>query len=82
MSNWAKAKLFETNFGAAIAGEKPQGAVAKPKFVLANATTSRGLMVRGSGNCAGIDAEGNIWMSTMVRKGLVKEFTDAVEAMN
>jgi hypothetical protein len=82
MTNWGKAKLFETDFGAAVVGGKSQGASAKPRLILANATTSKGLMVRGSGNCVGTDPDGNIWMGTMVRKELMKGFTEAVEAMN
>jgi hypothetical protein len=83
MTNWTKAKLFETDFSSAIVKEAVrQGnpkARGKPRYIHPFATASKGLSVRGSGNCVGVDADGNIWMGALLRKENVPAFVRAVE---
>jgi hypothetical protein len=79
LTNWTKAKLYDTDFSAAIVKGGSGKTKGKPRFISAYATTSKGLSVRGSGNCIGQDADGNFWLGTGMREGIVEEFVRVVE---
>lgn len=77
-TNWAKAKLFEVDFGAA----KKDGGEGKavPKFIypIANSTS---LPLRGSGNCIGKDEYGNWHFGMMMRKEFAERFVQEIEKL-
>lgn len=78
MTNWAKAKLFETDFGAArVGGQK--GSV-KPTSIHPF-PTAKTLMIRGGANCVGRDGDGNWWFGAVVRKEFVENLVREVEAL-
>jgi hypothetical protein len=79
MTNWHKAKLYDTDFSAAAVQRKNGNPKLKPSYIHAYSTTSKGFSVRGSGNCVGRDAEGNFWLGTVTRKDEVEAFARAVE---
>ncbi|KAF1967301.1 hypothetical protein BU23DRAFT_592715 [Bimuria novae-zelandiae CBS 107.79] len=77
-TNWAKARLFETDFSAAIVREatvrdavvKEVGSMGKrgrPVYIHPRSTAGKGFSVRGSGSCVGVDGEGNVWLGCVVR---------------
>lgn len=76
ISNWAKARLFDMDFGAARR-DGGQG-VAVPKFIypIAHSTS---LPLRGSGTCIGRDKDGNWHFGMMMRKELVESFVQEME---
>jgi hypothetical protein len=78
MSNWSKARLFETDFSAAIVdGADVQKGIGKPKYIHPFATQD-GFALRNAASCVGRDAEGNWWMGCMMRKEIVDEFAKEV----
>jgi hypothetical protein len=86
MTNWAKAKLYEVEFSAAIVKESRLGkedkARGKPRYIHVFATCPKGFTLRGSANCIGRDAEGNWWLGCLIRKELVPELVRAVKGMS
>ncbi|KAL6709483.1 hypothetical protein ACN47E_001418 [Coniothyrium glycines] len=85
-SNWTKAKLFATDFSAAIVTEatilRTAGARGKPVFIHPDSNIAKGFTLRGSGNCTGRDAEGNYWLSAMLRYEFQENMVKLVEEMN
>ncbi|KAF2827612.1 hypothetical protein CC86DRAFT_455222 [Ophiobolus disseminans] len=77
MTNWDKAKLYETDFSAAIV----RGKSGKPDYLHVYATSARGVAVRGSANIVGKDGAGNWWVSSVFRTGSISAFVRAVEGM-
>jgi hypothetical protein len=88
MTNWSKAKLFETDFSAAIVDGKVDGKSesgktrGKPRFIHVYTTRAKGFPLRGNGNCVGRDAQGNLWFGTILRKGFGEGFRKAVDGMS
>lgn len=77
LTNWAKAKLFEMDFGAARKDGEGNGK-AVPKFIypIAHSTS---LPLRGSGNCIGRDKDGNWHFGMLMRKEFVEGFVKEIE---
>lgn len=84
-TNWAKAKMFDMDFSAAVVREaevrKEQGARGKAVMIHPGSTLARGFSVRGSGNCIGMDAQGNYWLGFMLREGFEGNLEALVEEM-
>ncbi|CAO2656432.1 Nn.00g052350.m01.CDS01 [Neocucurbitaria sp. VM-36] len=85
-TNWCKAKLFETDFSAAIVREASveQGKKhvrGRPVYIQAHSTVAPGFTVRGAGSCVGQDNEGNYWVGMLMRKEFGPDFTKAVEGL-
>ena len=72
-SNWTKAKFFELDFGAAVAGGAGAGGV-RPSFVNLSGESS-GLSPRGSWPILGKDSSGGYW----VQGNLRTDFWERVE---
>ena len=88
-TNWAKAKLFETDFSAAIASHngdqvKPvdRSIKGKPTYINVYGTDSRktghGVGPGGIGNCVGKDARGGYWIGGISSEECVARFEKAV----
>jgi hypothetical protein len=76
LSNWTKAKLFETDFSAAIVnGGSGTG---KPRYIQPFSTQD-GFQLRNNANCCGRDPYGNWWMGAIMRKEMVDEFAKQIE---
>jgi hypothetical protein len=88
MTNWSKAKLFETDFSAAVVDGKVDGRSesgktrGKPRFIHVYTTRAKGFPLRGNGNCVGRDAQGNWWFGTILRKGFGEGLGKAVDGMS
>jgi hypothetical protein len=80
MSNWSKARLFETDFSAAIVNDGGKGNGGKPRYIHPFATQD-GLSLRNAATCVGKDGDGNLWMGCMMRKELVEEFVKEIERL-
>ncbi|KAH7394252.1 hypothetical protein DE146DRAFT_126544 [Phaeosphaeria sp. MPI-PUGE-AT-0046c] len=76
LTNWAKAKLYETDFGAARKDGGQGKAV--PRFIQPWAVTPS-LPLRGSGNCVGKDKHGNWQFGVLMKKELIDGFVREVE---
>lgn len=85
MTNWTKAKLFETDFSSAIVKESKLGkedkARGKPRYIHPYATTPRLLSLRNSATSIGRDVQGNWWLGCLLRKETVPNFVKAVQGM-
>jgi hypothetical protein len=78
LSNWSKARLFETDFSAAIvSGGSGTG---KPSYIHTFSTQDR-FQLRNAANCCGRDADGNWWMGAVMRKEFVDEFSRQIERL-
>ncbi|KNG52712.1 lysr family regulatory protein [Stemphylium lycopersici] len=86
-SNWAKAKLFDTDFSAAVVDSGGKGCEdgverGKPTFITAYGTDARvaenGVGTGGLGNCIGKDAKGGYWLAGMFAEGFEEGFEKAV----
>ncbi|KAK2735117.1 lysR family regulatory protein [Colletotrichum kahawae] len=84
VSNWSKAKFFEADFSAAViqnganSNARP-GRLGKPSFVMGD-TISKGLSVRNASNVVGRDdADGDVWLGGVLRKGLWTKIAEALE---
>ncbi|KAI8939528.1 hypothetical protein NX059_003297 [Plenodomus lindquistii] len=84
-SNWAKAKLYNVDFSAAIIEEHavmdPKSSRGKPVFIQPDGTISNGFSIRGSGNCIGTDHNGDVWISVMLRKGFIGNLEEEIERL-
>jgi hypothetical protein len=80
MSNWSKAKLFETDFSAAIVNDGGKSKGGKPRYIHPFATQDW-FLLRNAATCVGKDGEGNFWMGCMMRKELVDEFVREIERL-
>ncbi|KAH9228049.1 hypothetical protein K456DRAFT_1774996 [Colletotrichum gloeosporioides 23] len=83
VSNWSKAKFFEADFSAAVikkgAGSNTRpDRLGKPSFVMGD-TISKGLSLRNASNVVGRDADGNVWLGGVLRKGLWANIAEALE---
>jgi hypothetical protein len=78
MTNWSKAKLFETDFSAATV--KKGSGNGKPIYIHP-VSIENGFPLRGSTACVGKDAHGNIWLGTAMRKENVEAFEQEVESL-
>jgi hypothetical protein len=90
MTNWSKAKLFETDFSAAIVKEAREENVdgsdrtrfrGRPRHIHPSVTTAKGFMVRGGATCVGRDGQGDWWLGSLMRKECIPAFVRAVETM-
>lgn len=81
-SNWAKGKMFETDFSAAVVkeGGKPHRK-GKPTCIHVNGTAKK-FSVRNSGPCLGKDGEGNYWVGGSLRTETWKNILKTVEDMS
>ncbi|OHF02037.1 hypothetical protein CORC01_02616 [Colletotrichum orchidophilum] len=74
LSNWSKARFFETDFSAAVlkAGETSKAQphkLGRPSLIL-NASHVSGFPLRLAGLVAGRDLDGNVWWGGALRAGL------------
>ncbi|KAK1673230.1 hypothetical protein BDP55DRAFT_556780 [Colletotrichum godetiae] len=83
LSNWGKAKFFETDFSAAVV--KPGWTslaqphkLGKPSLIL-NANYVRGFSLRFAGPIIGKDLDGNIWWGGNLREGLWDKIAQTLE---
>jgi hypothetical protein len=76
-TNWAKARLFETDFEAAVVGSED----GKPSYIHVYGTDVRGMPGSGVGNCIGKDGEGNYWIGVILPRGDVEAFGKALGRM-
>lgn len=53
----------------------------KPIFIQTDSTTAKGFTIRGSGNCVGVDHDGNIWFGVMLRSQFAQNLDAQVEAL-
>ena len=90
MTNWTKAKLFETDFSAAIVSSSgpsnvdsrtPDKGIGKPRYINVYAHTVRGFTLRGATCITGRDPEGNYWIGATLRKDPMQEFVRAVRQL-
>jgi len=78
LTNWYKARLYQTDFSAAIVkGGMGEGS-GKPAYCHPYAT-AKGFSLRGSANVIGKDRKGTWWMGTVMRKDFLEEFRKAVD---
>ena len=83
-SNWSRARLFETDFSAAIVKEAEReagGARGKPRYIQPDATSAKGMLLRGSANCIGKDHEGNHWFGVLSRKQFAANLDTTIESL-
>ena len=89
VSNWAKAKLFEINFSAAVVprtdnqgGPVGKPTTGKPTYIHVYGTDKRasgsGVGPGGIGNCVGKDARGGYWLGGICSGGWAERFEKAV----
>jgi hypothetical protein len=82
LTNWSKAKLYETDFSSAIlkdaGGQIESAGRGKPSCIHVFLGTPKGFSVRGSGSIIGRDGQGNWWMEDIMRREYVEEFTKLV----
>ncbi|CAN9107227.1 unnamed protein product [Alternaria sp. RS040] len=89
VSNWAKAKLFEVNFSAAVVsrtdnqgGPVGKSTTGKPTYIHVYGTDKRasgsGVGPGGIGNCVGKDARGGYWLGGICSGGWAERFEKAV----
>ncbi|KAI1136067.1 hypothetical protein F5Y05DRAFT_392812 [Hypoxylon sp. FL0543] len=76
ISNWSKAKFFETDFSAAVVRPgldpaKRANKVGRPSYIQPNGLVN-GMPRRNTFPIVGKDATGNYWLSGTLRKGLWK----------
>jgi hypothetical protein len=85
ISNWTKAKLFETDFSAAIVEREGMDGLVKgrgkPAYINVYGTDTRGMLGSGIGNCVGRDGEGNYWVGVIVPNECAEEFEKAVNRL-
>jgi hypothetical protein len=78
-TNWAKARLFETDFSAAIiGGGHGRG---RPSYIHVYGTDVRGMTGSGIGNCIGKDGKGNYWIGVILPREDVEAFDKAVSGL-
>lgn len=89
-TNWTKAKLFDMDFSAAIVREASNSkkkkdeegsSRGKPVYIQPDPIKGRMILVRGSANCIGRDAQGNYWLGTALRSAYTENLERAVEEM-
>ncbi|OWY57736.1 lysr family regulatory protein [Alternaria alternata] len=89
VSNWAKAKLFEISFSAAVVprtdnqgGPVGKPTTGKPTYIHVYGTDKRasgsGVGPGGIGNCVGKDARGGYWLGGICSGGWAERFEKAV----
>ncbi|KAI0384055.1 hypothetical protein F5Y04DRAFT_234500 [Hypomontagnella monticulosa] len=75
VSNWSKARFFETDFSAAVVEKERTGSgnrankVGRPSYIQPNGIVN-GMPTRNSFPIVGKDAAGNYWLAGTLRKGL------------
>jgi hypothetical protein len=79
MTNWYKARLYETDFSAAVVGGAKAERSGKPAYIHLYLGCAKGFTVRSSGTVIGRDGRGNWWMGSIMRKEFLEGFERAVE---
>lgn len=84
ISNWSKARFFETDFSAAVVrpGLDPAtrpNRVGRPSYIQPNGIVN-GMPTRNSFPIVGKDAAGNYWLSGTLRKGLWGQVQEEMDA--
>ncbi|KAK7754162.1 hypothetical protein SLS62_003739 [Diatrype stigma] len=75
-SNWTKARLFETDFSAAVVAKKDRGGggssskVGRPSYTRTAPFMDDGLALQGVTSIIGKDDDGNYWLQPMLEKGV------------
>ncbi|KAI8961970.1 hypothetical protein F5Y11DRAFT_357297 [Daldinia sp. FL1419] len=83
ISNWSKAKFFETDFSAAVvrAGADPAtraNKIGRPSYIQPNGLVN-GMPTRNSFPIVGRDAAGNLWLSGTLKKGLWRQVQEELD---
>ncbi|KAI1807061.1 hypothetical protein F4811DRAFT_64783 [Daldinia bambusicola] len=84
ISNWSKAKFFDTDFSAAVVrpGADPAkraNKIGRPSYVQPNGLI-KAMPTRNSFPIVGKDAAGNYWLSGTLRKGLWEQVQEEMDA--
>ncbi|KAG4222288.1 hypothetical protein PC116_g29237 [Phytophthora cactorum] len=84
ISNWSKAKFFDTDFSAAVVRpgadpEKRANKTGRPSYIQPNGLMN-GMPTRNSFPIVGKDAAGNYWLSGTLRKGLWTQVQEEMDA--
>ncbi|KAI1479318.1 hypothetical protein F4774DRAFT_130713 [Daldinia eschscholtzii] len=84
ISNWSKAKFFDTDFSAAVVRpgadpEKRANKIGRPSYIQPNGLMN-GMPTRNSFPIVGKDAAGNYWLSGTLRKGLWTQVQEEMDA--
>ncbi|KAI0103414.1 hypothetical protein F4814DRAFT_96633 [Daldinia grandis] len=84
ISNWSKAKFFDTDFSAAVVrpGADPKkraNKIGRPSYVQPNGLIN-GMPTRNSFPIVGKDAAGNYWLSGTLQKGLWRQVQEDMDA--
>ncbi|KAL7620439.1 hypothetical protein AAE478_009434 [Parahypoxylon ruwenzoriense] len=89
ISNWSKAKFFETDFSAAlvrpglppdVAAKRANYRPGRPTYIQPNGLVDRRLPTHGSFPIVGKDAAGNYWLSGTLQHGLWGQVQEAMDA--
>jgi hypothetical protein len=83
-SNWAKAKLFETDFSAAVLGglEEKRKSRGRPIMIMPSGIATGMLSTRNAANVTGRDWDGNYWLSTCLTPDVWAEVEKAIRSMD
>ncbi|KAF3057231.1 lysR family regulatory protein [Daldinia childiae] len=84
ISNWSKAKFFDTDFSAAVVRpgadpEKRANKIGRPSYIQPNGLVN-GMPTRNSFPIVGKDAAGNYWLSGTLQKGLWRQVQEEMNA--
>ncbi|KAI1657779.1 hypothetical protein F4813DRAFT_73654 [Daldinia decipiens] len=84
ISNWSKAKFFDTDFSAAVVRpgadpEKRANKIGRPSYIQPNGLIN-GMPTRNSFPIVGKDAAGNYWLSGTLQRGLWKQVQEEMDA--
>ncbi|KAF2660737.1 hypothetical protein K491DRAFT_588653 [Lophiostoma macrostomum CBS 122681] len=81
LSNWSKAKMFETDFSAAVLEEgSVEHLKGKPTYIQCDGSQN-GISIRNAGPILGRDWQGNYWIGVMARPETWKNMEKAIRDM-